>query len=104
MAADSEEQNREDKRDRADLEKAEHEQIPAGRLGDSFSQRIITAPPKLMISQAIRKPAPSRKPKTPSAPIRLMAAPNSQPAWPCTRRGRQRAGKRRRHQAETEKP
>ena len=41
------------------------------------------APPKLMISQAIRNAAPSRTPKTPSAPIRLMAAPNSQPARPC---------------------
>ena len=51
--------------------------------GASFSLRIITAPPKPMISQAMRKPAPSRTPNTPKAPIRLMAAPNSQPALPC---------------------
>ena len=70
---------------------------------DSFSLRIITAPPKLMISQAIKKPAPSRIPKTPSAPIRLMAAPNNQPAWP-SRRRRQRAGERRRNEAEAEEP
>ena len=47
---------------------------------DSLSLRIIAAPPRLMISQAMRNPAALRIPNTPNAPMRLVATPNSQPA------------------------
>ena len=48
-------QERDHQRDRPDLEQTQHEQHRPAGVGAS-SRRIITAPPKLMISQAIRSP------------------------------------------------
>ncbi len=48
------------------------------RSGARPSPRIINAPPKLMISQATRKLTASCRPNTPTAPMRLTAAPKVQ--------------------------
>ena len=58
--------------------------------GASSSPRIITAPPRLMISQATRKLTASCKPKTPSAPMRLAAAPKIHLGWRRVRRAEPR--------------
>ena len=76
----SEEENASDQRDRTDLQQREHEKHRAARCrGTIASPRIMTAPPRLMISQATRKLTASCRPKTPRAPMRLTAAPKIQP-------------------------
>jgi hypothetical protein len=47
------------------------------------SDKIMTAQPRLIASHATSSAAPFSRPQTPSAPIRLTAAPKSHPLRPC---------------------